>query len=57
MNWWVFWGTGIQGVHTAEQEAKSRNRYNHCFGGPGRAWKLMTDFILFFVKFVVCVYI
>lgn len=37
VNWWLFWGTGIQGAHAAEQEAKSRNRYNCGFGGPGRA--------------------
>lgn len=36
-SWWLFWGTSIQGVHTAEQKTKSRNRYNYGCGGPGRA--------------------
>lgn len=36
-NQWLFWRTGIRGVHTAEREARCRNGCNCCFGGPGMA--------------------
>lgn len=36
-NQWLFRGMGIQGVHTARQEARCRNGYSCCFGGLGRA--------------------
>lgn len=36
-NQWLFWGTGIWGVHTAKQEARCRYGYSCCFGGLGMA--------------------